>query len=282
MMTRRFIPVLFLMAVAAASLSAQGTTRDRQRDRRDSQQLNAGDDWCRNERWGNDREHFCEVREFTVTAAGTLQVDAEPNGGIDVAGTPRNDVQIWAKVDAQAETMQRAKQIADSVRINATANNVSADGPTGLGRREGWSVSYRLSVPVISSLALRTTNGGISIRDVDGQIEFKTVNGGVKLSNLAGDVKGRTNNGGVDVDLEGPSWKGEGLDVQTSNGGVHLRIPEQYSAHLETGTVNGGFNIDFPITVRGRIDREITADIGGGGPPIRVRTQNGGVKVSKK
>ena len=87
---------------------------------------------------------------------------------------------------------------------------------------------------------------------------------------------------GIDVDLEGPGWKGEGLEVETSNGGVHLRIPEQYSAHLETGTVNGGLNIDFPVTVQGRVDREISANLGSGGAPIRVRTHNGGVKVSRK
>ena len=120
-------------------------------------------------------------------------------------------------------------------------------------------------------LSLKTTNGGISIRDVDGTVEFRTVNGGVKLTNMAGDVKGRTSNGGVDVDLEGPGWRGEGLDVETSNGGVHLRIPEQYSAHLETGTVNGGLNIDFPVTVQGRVDRQISADLGSGGAPIRVQ-----------
>ena len=275
-MTKRIIPVIFLMAVAAGPLPAHELARE-------SQQVSSGDDWCRNDRRGNsDREVFCEVRQFTVTAAGTLTVDAEPNGGIEVEGGPRNDVQVWAKVTAQADTVERARQIANAVRVDAAAHNVSAVGPTGLGRREWWSVSYRLAVPSISSLALRTTNGGISIRDVDGQIEFKTVNGGVKLANLAGDVRGRTSNGGVDVDLEGPSWKGEGLDVETSNGGVHLRIPEQYSAHLETGTVNGGFNIDFPITVRGRVDRQISADLGAGGAPIRVRTHNGGVKVSKK
>ncbi len=63
---------------------------------------------------------------------------------------------------------------------------------------------------------------------------------------------------------------------------MHVRIPEQYSARLETGTVNGGLNIDFPITVSGRVDRQITADLGAGGAPIRVRTHNGGVKISKK
>jgi hypothetical protein len=269
-MTKRALSLFFLMALCAAPLPAAA-------------QRSGDEDWCRSERQGNsDRENYCEVRQFTVVAAGTMNVNAEPNGGIQVEGTARGDIQVLAKVVAQAETQARAKQIADSVKVNATPGDVSADGPTGLSRREGWSVSYRLSVPSVSMLSLKTTNGGISIRDVDGQIDFKTVNGGVKLTNLAGDVKGRTSNGGVDVDLDGPGWKGEGLDVETSNGGVHLRIPEHYSAHLETGTVNGGFNIDFPVTVQGRVDRQLSADIGGGGAPIRVRTHNGGVKVSKK
>ena len=63
---------------------------------------------------------------------------------------------------------------------------------------------------------------------------------------MSGDVHGRTSNGGVDVDLDGATWQGEGLDVETSNGGVRLRMPEQYSARLEAGTVNGGINVDFP------------------------------------
>jgi hypothetical protein len=272
-MTRRAMSVLFLLAITVALLPAAAP---------ETVQVAAGDDWCRSERWSRDRETVCDVREYTVTAAGTMSVDAEPNGGIEVMGGPRRDVLVQAKVVAQAESQERARQIAEAVKVNAEPHNVSATGPSGLGRREGWSVSYRLTVPTIASLSLKTTNGGISIREVDGDIDFKTVNGGVKLANLAGSVKGRTSNGGVDVDLDGPGWKGEGLDVETNNGGIHLRIPEQYSAHLETSTVNGGFNIDFPLTVQGRIDRQISADIGSGGPPIRVRTHNGGVKVSKK
>jgi DUF4097 and DUF4098 domain-containing protein YvlB len=261
-----------LMALVAAPLTAAA-----QRP-----QVSVNDDWCRQDGGNDRRARVCEVRDFEVTAAGVLTVDAEPNGGIEVDGSPRNSVLVRAKVSAEADTPERARQIADAVTVNASASNVSATGPSGLGRREQWHVSYRLAVPTISSLSLKSTNGGIAIRDVDGDVEFKTVNGGVKLVNLAGDVKGRTSNGGVDVDLDGPGWRGAGLNVETSNGGVHLRIPEQYSAQLETGTVNGGFNIDFPITVRGRVDREITATLGAGGAPIRVRTHNGGVKVSKK
>jgi DUF4097 and DUF4098 domain-containing protein YvlB len=278
MLTRRAFPALFLLTLATVSLPVAAPEAQRLRDSQRSQ----SDDWCARERYNNsDREQFCEVRQYTVPASGTVSVNAAPNGGIDVQGEGRGDVLVQAKVTAQAETQARAKQIADSVRIS-TQPDISADGPSGLGRREGWSVSYRLAVPSVASLSLKSTNGGISIRDVDGQIDFRTVNGGVRLVNLAGDVKGRTSNGGVDVDLEGPGWKGEGLNVETSNGGVTLRIPEQYSAHLETSTINGGMNIDFPLTVQGRIDREINANLGAGGAPIRVTTHNGGVKIAKK
>jgi len=248
-----------------------------------AQQLAQSQDWCREQRWNNDRYGVCEVRQYTLMAgAGALSIDAAPNGGIQVTGGPRSDVFIEARVVATADNEARAKEIASGVRIDAVSDKVTADGPSGLGRHESWHVSYRVAVPTQTSLQLKSSNGGISVADVEGRIEARTVNGGVKFTNLAGEVMGRTSNGGVEVDLNGSTWVGAGLDVETSNGGVRIRIPEQYSARLEAGTLNGGFDIDFPLTVQGRVDREIAANIGAGGPLIRVRTHNGGLKVSKK
>jgi hypothetical protein len=239
-----------------------------------AQRRGDSDDWCRQQGWGDDRAGFCEVRELTV--------DASPNGGIRVEGSARYDVLVRARIVATAASEDRARQIAAGVRVQPSGDRLEAEGPTGLGRREGWSVSYDLSVPMQMALSLKTVNGGVSIRDVEGRIDFTTTNGGVRLTNVAGDVRGRTTNGGVDIDLDGPSWRGEGLDVQTSNGGVRLAIPDGYSARLEAGTVNGGLNSDFPMTVRGRLTRDIEATLGGGGAPIRVRTSNGGVRITRK
>ena len=75
---------------------------------------------------------------------------------------------------------------------------------------------------------------------------------------------------------------GTGLDLRTTNGGVRLRIPEGYSARLETGTVNGGIDIDFPVTVQGRLGREFTTTLGGGGPLVRAETTNGQVRISRE
>ena len=87
---------------------------------------------------------------------------------------------------------------------------------------------------------------------------------------------------GLAIDLAGAGWDGEGMDVKTTNGGVTLSIPQNYSAHLETGTVNGGLKVDFPITLQGEVKRELSLDLGGGGQTIRAVTTNGGVSIKRK
>jgi DUF4097 and DUF4098 domain-containing protein YvlB len=83
------------------------------------------------------------------------------------------------------------------------------------------------------------------------------------------------------VRFAGRAWEGEGLDVSTTNGGVNLVLPNDYSARLETGTVNGHLSVDFPVTVQGRLDRRLSMDLGGGGRLVRVVTTNGGVRVRR-
>ncbi|HSM16280.1 MAG TPA: hypothetical protein VK845_04680, partial [Gemmatimonadales bacterium] len=73
-----------------------------------------------------------------------------------------------------------------------------------------------------------------------------------------------------------------GLDAQTRNGGVSLTMPDGYSARLETGTTNGGLEIDFPVMVQGRVTKRLSVTLGDGGPPIRAMTTNGGVHIERR
>jgi hypothetical protein len=237
-------------------------------------------DWCRDDGW-NDKPSHCEVREVTVPAGpDTLEVDAAPNGGIEVAGWSRAEVRVQAKVTARADSEAEARALASQVRVETSGGRIHAVGPSTRGERSWW-VGYRLSVPEGVRLSLNTVNGGVSLRDVSGTIDLRTVNGGVHIDRAAGSVKGRTQNGGVDVRLEGSEWQGEGLDVETSNGGVRLTVPEGYNAELETGTVNGGMDLDFPVTVEGRVNKRINVTLGRGGAPIRAVTTNGGIRVRR-
>jgi len=232
--------------------------------------------------WGNgDRVGHCLMKEQTIAATGALSVDGKKNGGVSVKGWDRREVLVRSKIQSWGNTKADAITVANQILIVTGNSNIYAEGPTTNGE-QWWSVSYEIFVPRNSNLSLKAHNGGISISNVRGQIEFSTTNGGVSLKNLAGNVKGATKNGGVNVDLDGNRWDGAGLDVTTTNGGVNLRMPENYSARLETGTVNGGLKTEIPMTVQGEIKRNLSVDLGSGGAPIKVHTTNGGVSIKRQ
>jgi len=235
---------------------------------------------CR-DNWYSDRlEGHCEIKEQTVPAGGTITVDASKNGGVSVKGWDRNDVLVRARIQTAASTQSEADQLAKQIRIETAGGKISAEGPANRDDYH-WSVSYEIFAPRRSDLSLEAYNGGISIADVSGRIEFTGHNGGVVLRRVGGSVRGGTTNGGLVVELAGDRWDGETLDVKTTNGGIVMSVPENYSAHLETATVNGHLSVDFPVTVQGRITREIAVNLGAGGPTVRATTTNGGVKIKR-
>jgi hypothetical protein len=235
---------------------------------------------CRNDSYYNDRlVSNCEIREQTLAlSGGAIAVDGKQNGGISVKGWDQNQILVRARVQTGAPTASEAQALGQQVRIETSGAKIYASGPES--RRDyHWDVSYEIFVPRRADLSLETHNGGIAIADVNGRIDFNAVNGGVVLKRVGGAVRGATTNGGLMIELSGDRWDGELMDVSTTNGGVIMSVPENYSAHVETGTVNGGVNTDFPV--QGRITKQLALNLGSGGATVRAMTTNGGVNLKK-
>ena len=262
------------VAVAAALLVASGVAVEGV----EAQMQRTDVGWCEDDWGGRDTDRFCLALEGTFDDPGSVHIDGGLNGGVTVEGWERDVVDVRAKVWANAESEERAEEIAGQVEVRMVDGRLAAEGPR-TGRRESWGVGWEVLVPFDTDLDIETTNGGIEVTEVSGAIRFEALNGGVHLTQVGGDVRGGTTNGGLHIELDGSQWQGEGLDVETTNGGVTVRVPEGYSARLETGTVNGGIELDFPITVQGRLGRRLTTTLGEGGPTIRATTTNGSVKI---
>ena len=249
-----------------------------------AQKKSEGSMQCREYRENDRLFGHCEIKEQTLPAGGAITVDGKTNGGISIKGWERNEILVRSKLETRAPTQAEADQWAGAVRIETTALNIRAEGPAPRDDYQ-WYVSYEIFVPRRSDLSLQAHNGGISIVDVNGRIDLKTTNGGVNLVRVGGNVQGNTTNGGVNVVLTGARWDGEQLNIKTTNGGVNLVMPDNYSAHLETGTVNGNVSFGFPVNVtlteRGRMPKDVSVDLGSGGPTVRARTTNGGVRVGR-
>ena len=261
-----FVLPLFLLATVATAQSEDRAERWR--------------DNCEHS-WNSDRARVCELRTYTISASTKISVDGGANGGVAFIGENRRDVKIVARVKASADDDATATAIARQIRIITDGGQIRSEGPSQRGRTS-WSVSYDVYVPSHANLEASTENGGISATEVQGEMNFEATNGGIHLSDVGGSVHARTTNGGVTANLSGTTWQGQGLDLQTTNGGATVYVPHGYNAQLETGTTNGGMRVDFPITVRGSLNRGISTQLGSGGPLVRVVTTNGGVHIAER
>ena len=268
--------VLVAALVAATGIAGLGQKNDKLKLKDGSLTCRDGNNWYGDRLVGN-----CEIREQTIAANGPLSIDGRQNGGVSVKGWDQNQVLVRARVQAGAPTEAEAADLARQIRIETGGNKIFASGPEN-SRDRHWDVSYEVFVPRRSDVSVETHNGGIVFMDVNGKIDFNATNGGVVLRRIGGAVRGSTTNGGLVIELTGDRWDGETLDVSTTNGGVIMSVPENYSAHLETGTVNGSISVDFPVTVQGRINKELAVNLGAGGATVKAMTTNGGVRITRR
>lgn len=229
------------------------------------------------------RTRVCELRTTTLPFGGSRLKISTENGGIQIIGEERTDIVVEARVRSWAGSASEAREILRQIAIEASGDSIHDSGPRFHWGNNGYSVSYKLHVPRHLSANLSSTNGGIAIAHLDSDIAFDTTNGGVELKDLAGNVSGKTVNGGLSIQLTGDQWLGKGLHAETMNGGVELSIPENYSAHLETGTVNGTLVFDFPVKINGDLSKKkLVLGLGSGGSTIHAETTNGSVHISHK
>lgn len=222
------------------------------------------------------RVQYCEVRTIDLSSVtGTVSFQGGYIDGIIFTsrGSPRA-MTARALVHAEAATEADARALASKVSTSVKEGVLRSEGPGG-GRSNYWSVVYEVTAPPGRSVRARTELGQIGLRGFQGDADIGSVNGPLQVFGAAGDIKGTTENGPIFVGLGGARWEGAGLDLQSQNGAIYVSIPAGYSGHLVTGTTNGPLELSYPLLVKRMTSKRIDADIGSGGPTVRVTTLNG-------
>ncbi|OGX88547.1 DUF4097 family beta strand repeat-containing protein [Hymenobacter glacialis] len=266
--------LLSALAFSCVALSATAQTAT-------EPQFKTGCDDGKWTRGGSESKRFCEIRDLTmaVPAGQPLTISGGANGGITVHGWSGAEVRVRAKVQSWASSEAEARKRVQEVSIEAANNRLQA---SAAGSEERHSVSYEVFVPQQTALVLNTVNGGISLDNLQADVQFSVVNGGVSLANLGGSVTGKTVNGGLDITLSGKQWDGKGLDVETTNGGITWNLPKGYSAQLETSTNMGSIRASMPVNKSGMMRKELVTSLGNGGAPVKAVTVNGGIRVNQE
>jgi hypothetical protein len=235
------------------------------------------EDWCREVR----RDQHCEVRQLNAPMTGReFTIDVGANGSIEVVGYSGSDVRVTARLVARAQNERAARELAQDVEIRLAQGALRATGPRTSGRT-GWSVSVRVQVPAGTAIDARTTNGAVTISATNAPVQARTTNGSIRLTDVAGRADARSTNGTIRAALASGTTSPEGVQLRTTNGSIHLVLPEHTSARVHFSTTNGSINTQLPIQVQGRISRrQLSGVLGSGGPEIRASTTNGSIHIT--
>jgi DUF4097 and DUF4098 domain-containing protein YvlB len=148
------------------------------------------------------------------------------------------------------------------------------------GTSVSMSVTYEVTVPRTMDLQIENTNGAIEASEVRGSHHIETTNGRIILARCAGDVDASTTNGSIEAELTAIN-AGRGVRLETTNGGIHARLPRAFAARVDAANTNGSIESDLPIAVSGSQSKHsLHGTINGGGPELRLRTTNGSIHIN--
>lgn len=209
---------------------------------------------------------------FEVGSGDRVEVEAEKRWR---RGDP-DDVRIEARQASNGNIV-----ICAMWRQGDTCSESGADGgERQWNRNNDVSVHFVVRVPAYAHVDANTVNGSVEVAELRGRVEANTVNGNVEAASSGGAVRARTVNGSIRA--KGQVGR-DGLDYETVNGSIEIELPAGANVDVSLRTTNGRVTSDFPITVSGEINpRRIEATVGNGGPELRARTVNGGIRLRKQ
>lgn len=230
-----------------------------------------------------ERHHETITRNWPATGIHTIDVH-EVDGSVDIQGSDTNQISLVAEVRARGV-------MPDVKKDNKGYFQSDLEGDTlSIGRRgeHGFhfrffggpdiSVDYTLKVPKTCDIEVRTVNGRVETRGVEGETHVVTVNGTIDLENSGNkEVYAHTVNGRVRARFVNAF---QGASLKTVNGSVDAMLPQDASFACDLSQVNGDFEAAFPLTIHSHPgSRRVSGEVNGGKYDLHIVTVNGNIKL---
>ncbi len=192
---------------------------------------------------------------YPMQPGGSLDLD-NVNGSVDIAGWDRNTIDVSGT--KFAPTDERLREISIKVSVSGSNASVATQAPRDFIQGP-YGARYVIRVPSRVALGLaKTTNGGITVEDLQGGGRVSSTNGHISLARDTGDYEVQTTNGSIDLEECSGSER-----AHTTNGSIRGRLR---AGALQAHSTNGGID----LTIMKPQD----------GEPIRASTTNGGITLA--
>jgi hypothetical protein len=228
---------------------------------------------------------------------GTVSVVGAPNGSIAIEGWQKNEVEISADIEVQAENESDLALLAQvsgfvldegfgHIRITSVGTHdksymrrVAKKFPKNLLMMP-FRIDYRIKVPAFCNIEINGGRGDFALSNVEGAMRINFLESNATINLVGGIINATVGKGNVDVIIPSKNGLRRSADVQLASGTLTAQMPLNLSADinakiLRVGKIENSFDTLKPRDRTKFTEQSIVAKAGNGGAPISFTVGDG-------
>jgi hypothetical protein len=235
-----------------------------------------------------------ESRETRKTAhlsqGGEVNIDSF-KGSITVTTWDRQEVEIYAKIEADEQSTDGKKLVQDTeVNIETSANSIRIKSNYDKIQEHSNSdensynlplIHYTLKVPRTAKLTITDHKSKIAVSDLQAELRIDTHKGSVTVVRQNGAVNLDTHKGDARVEFLNFSKES---NFDTHKGEIEIVIPGRAGFELDSD-MGKGANLDSTYDLSGlrqkqdRRESQFKGSVNGGGPVLHMNSHKGQIRL---
>ncbi len=232
--------------------------------------------------------------EYPINAQTIVSV-SNINGQIEITGWDGRNVSVYA---VKKSTFGVEELDKTNISVTHTGNHLEIITKYTGQKLIQTSVDYTIKVPYNTTIAsLTTSNGGIQISKVKGDISATSSNGAIIIEDVNGIVSATTSNGHIEIQnttgisdirtsnaavtAEIQSIQDD-ISIETSNGAVTVYLNPLMNATLEMTTSNAKVKLqDISLNISLSEDTHVIGTLGNNNRKIDIHTSNANIYLNR-
>jgi hypothetical protein len=219
--------------------------------------------------------------DVPLASGSTLALENDV-GSITIEGLDVANCTVDATVKAKAPTEEEAEELAEQTKIalerSGSTLTIKITKPPAKKRRS-ISIDFNITVPKETALQVGSDVGEIRILDITEEIKARTDVGEISCKEISNKVDLQADVGKIHVVYSKTASVVCDVNIKTDVGSIDLTTPPGCSAVVQADTDVGSITTDLPLTIKGKVGKNLNGTIGAGEGKIYLKTDVGSIRI---
>ncbi len=215
-------------------------------------------------------------------APGSILIAETDVGSITVTGLDVTDCNVTATICVKAPTDEEAQELADRIKIELERDGktltVKTEKPR-VKKHRSISISFEIAVPKQTALELGSDVGNIQVSNITKEIKAETNVGKITCEEISGDIDVKADVGTIKIVYSKTAPAACSATISTDVGSIDLTTPPNCSAVVHAETDVGSITSDQPLTLTGKIGKNLNGTMGAGEGKLHLKTDVGSITI---